>query len=95
MEFLPLFLLSVLSAPPWPERERGVVYIIVRRQYAYLEEVLRQAFAGREDVKVIVDRRFGRRRDTLRPVSIERRRAERRRPAEEVFQVVIGELTGI
>jgi hypothetical protein len=69
-----------------------MMYIIIRQPYAYLEEVLRRAFEGRDDVKVIVDRRYGDRRMDQHPIATERRRAERRRPTEEVLYVVSGEV---
>lgn len=94
MEFLSLFLLNVLSAAPRPEGTRGMIYVIIRQPYAYLEGVLRQAFEGRGDVKVIVDRRNLERRRRGQPIAIERRRAERRWVKEELLQVIIGELTG-
>lgn len=72
-----------------------MVHIIVRRQYAYVAEVLRRVFAEREDIKVIVDRRHGERRQTQQLASIERRQGERRRPKGEILEVVIGEPTGL
>jgi hypothetical protein len=69
------------------------VYIVVPRHRAYVADLLRKAFEGREDVEILVDRRQGERRMRHRPVALERRRADRRRPKEEVIEVVIGKLT--
>ncbi|MBI4609309.1 MAG: hypothetical protein HY726_09880 [Candidatus Rokubacteria bacterium] len=91
MEFLPAFLLRIHRETPGPEGGRGRVYVIIRRAHAYLEEVLRRAFEGQQDVGIVVDRRYGDRRAYKHPVGVERRRADRRRwPKEELLQVVIG-----
>lgn len=94
MEFLPAFLIRILSAGPRIQGNPGRVYLIIHRQHAYLEEGLRQAFEGHEAVKVIVDRRSGERRTSREPVAVERRRTDRRGPKEELLQVVIGEVAG-
>ena len=70
-----------------------MTYIVIRRPYAHLEDEVRRVFAGREDVKVVVDRRSGERRATQQPVSVERRRADRRRAKEELVEVLIAEAT--
>ncbi len=69
------------------------VYIVVPRHRAYVADLLRKAFEGREEVEILVDRRQGERRTRQRPVALERRRADRRRPKEEVIAVVIEGLT--
>ena len=63
--------------------------IIIHRPYAHLEDELREAFEGQEDVNLIVDRRDGERRTSQQPVSVERRRGDRRRPKEQLVEVVI------
>src|SRR2546427_13019557 len=74
------------------EGERGgMTYIVIRRPYAHLEDEVRRVFAGREDVKVIVDRRSGERRATQQPVKVDQRRADRRRAREELVEVLIAE----
>ena len=50
---------------------------------------LRSTFEGQEDVKVIVDRRYGERRTRTQPVELERRHAGRRRPKEELVGVLL------
>lgn len=90
MDFLPIFLLRIFKVIPRPQEGRGMMYISIRRPYAFLEERLRRAFEGEENVKVIVDRRSTKRRTRQQPVAVERRRADRRRPKEEIGEVVIG-----
>ena len=63
--------------------------IIIHRPYALLEEELNRAFKGQEDVKVIVDKRNGERRASRQLVELDRRRAGRRIPKEELVEVVI------
>jgi hypothetical protein len=94
MEFLPMFLIRILGATPRLQGNPGRVYLVIRQPHAYLEEGLRQAFEGHEGVKVIVDRRSGERRASSQPVAVERRGTDRRRPTEELLQVVIGEVAG-
>jgi len=65
-----------------------MTYIVIRRPYAHLEDEVRRVFAGREDVKVVVDRRWGERRASQQRVSVERRRADRRRAKEEQEELV-------
>src|SRR5207245_3658862 len=91
LEPLPAFLLKIATANPWPGERGGMTYIVIRRPYAHLEDEVRRVFAGREDVKVIVDRRSGERRATQQPVKVDQRRADRRRAREEVVEVLIVE----
>jgi len=89
MSFLPDFLLRIAKTVPTPEEGAGIMSIIIRRPYDHLEKELCRAFKGEEDVKVIVDRRYVERRTTQQAVEIERRRADRRHPNEELVEVVI------
>lgn len=66
------------------------VYMVVPRSRAYLADLLRKAFEGREDVEILVDRRYGERRTQQRATAMERRRGERRGSKERVIEVVIG-----
>jgi len=70
-----------------------MTYIIIRRPYGYLEDEVRRVFAGREDVKVVVDRRSSERRATQQPVMVDRRRADRRKAKEELVEVLVVEGT--
>jgi hypothetical protein len=86
---LPEFLLRVVKATRPPEEGPGMMSIIIRRPYSHLEKELRSAFEGQEDVKIIVDRRYSERRGSVKPYEIEHRRADRRRPKEEIAEVLI------
>jgi hypothetical protein len=70
-----------------PEEGAGMMSIIMRRPYAYLEKELCSTFKGQEDVKVIVDRRYGERRTGTQPVESERRRTDQRGSKEELVEV--------
>src|SRR5881628_1393801 len=67
----------------------GRLLLIVRRPSAHLEDRLRRAFEGRDDVVVIADRRRGQRRLSDRLVTLDRRRGDRRLSKEELLEVVI------
>ncbi len=55
--------------------------IVVRRDYRELWMVLYREFADHPAIQVILDRRQGERRCQQLPVSTDRRRQDRRRPA--------------
>ena len=82
MSSLPGFLLRIAKATNPPERGAGMMSIIIRRPYAHLEEELRRAFEGQEDVKVVVHSRYRERRTSQEPVAMECRQADRRSPNE-------------
>ena len=88
-EFIPTFLMTILGVTEGRGHNPGRMRLIVRRPYAYLENRIRQAFAGHDDVEVIIDRRRGERRLRDRPPQDERRRDARRKPREEILEVVI------
>ncbi len=88
MESPPVYLFRILTANRKRGEDRGLMYIIIRQPYAYLEEELRRAFKGQEDVRIVVDRRSGERRRSQQPAALERRKADRRTPKEEVIEVV-------
>ena len=83
---MPSFLLRITKA--LSPLEQGVgMSIVIRRPYAFLEKELRSTFEGQEDVKVIVDRRYGERRTSTEQAGLERRRADRRITKEEILEV--------
>lgn len=95
MRFLPVVLFRIVKAAPRPDGKTGTMSIIIRQPYAHLADDLRRIFEGREDVHVMMDRRHTNRRtsrqqEPLEP-RLERRRADRRRPREELVEVVISE----
>ena len=89
MASLPDFLLSIAKAAVPPEKRPGSMCIIIKRPYNHLEDELRKAFEGQEEVKIIVDRRYDERRVNQQPVSEDRRRADRRKKKEPLVEAVI------
>lgn len=87
--------MSFVSPPPDAEHSHGnpmKVFIIVPRQRAYLGDLLLKAFEGREDVEIVVDRRYGERRTRNQTTAVERRLGPRRRLKQGVIEVVIGRI---
>ncbi len=72
-----------------PEESAGMMTIVIQRPYARLEKELRSAFKGEEDVKVILDKRYGERRKILQDIAVEHRKDNRRRPKEELVEIAI------
>jgi len=91
MKPLPGILVSILRGNPGPGQGRGTMYIIIKQPHAYLQETLRRAFEGQENVQVIVDRRYRERRTTTGSVAVERRQADRRSSREHLVEVIITE----
>ena len=89
MTSLPDFLLSIAKAAVQTEEHPGSICIIIKRPYTHLEDELRRAFEGQEDVKIVVDRRYEKRRVGQQPVSEDRRRADRRKRNEPLVEAVI------
>ena len=89
MTVLPEFLMKITKATSPPEPGAGMMSIIIRQHYAYLEKELCSTFEGQEDVKVIVDRRYGQRRTRTQTVELERRDADQRGPKEELVEVLL------
>jgi len=71
-----------------PEEGDGIMTIVIMRPYAHLEKEMHSVFRGQEDVKVILDRRCGEQRKGRQATAEERRMASRRRPKEELVEVV-------
>jgi hypothetical protein len=88
-ENVPTFVGRVFSATEALKDNPGRLLVIVSRPYAHIEDHLRSAFEGRDDVVVIQDRRRRVRRTTAGSYREERRRAERRSRKEDVLEVVI------
>ena len=88
-ESTPVFVLRILSVTEGLRHNPGRMLLIVRQPYVHLEDRLRRAFEGRDDIVVIRDRRRRDRRTSAGPVQDERRRAERRSRKEEMLEVVI------
>jgi len=71
-----------------PEEAQEML-IIVRRRYDHLLKELGEAFSGQQSVRILVDRRRGQRRKVEDPVSMERRKADRRKHEEELLKVIL------
>ena len=89
MELPSGFMMKIAKTIRQSEEKPGMMSIIIRRPYVHLEKELRRAFKGQEDVKVIVDKRYGERRTGRQTVEIERRRAGRRNPKEQLVEAVM------
>jgi hypothetical protein len=88
-ELASTFVVRVFTMTEGLKHNPGRMLLIVRRPYAHLEDQLRRAFEGRDDVVVIHDRRRGARRRSAGAAREERRQAERRSSQEDVLEVVI------
>ena len=82
------FILRIVKAIHPPEEGPGMMSIIIRRPFSHLEKELESAFEGQRDVKIIIDRRYSERRGSVQPYEIEHRRIDRRRPKEELAEVL-------
>lgn len=85
----PVFQMRIAKKACLPEEGAGIMTIVVQQTYAHLEKELRSAFKEQEDIRVILDRRHGERRKRPKAVAIDRRKADCRRPKEELVEVVI------
>lgn len=85
-----MFFVTPLSDAARSHANPGKVFIIVPRHRAYLADLLVKAFEARQDVEIVVDRRYGERRTRSQATAVERRRGPRRRPKDEVIEVVVG-----
>jgi hypothetical protein len=88
-ELLPTFVARVVSATEGLKHKPIRLLLILRRPFAHIEDQLRGAFEGRDDVVIIRDRRRGTRRRIAGSVRDERRHTERRSRMEDVLDVVI------
>lgn len=87
---MPKFSLRIAKKSLSSEESEIKSTIVIQQPYAHLEDELRTVFKGQEDVKVILDRRYGERR--IRPkdvTTVDRRKSDRRNPKEDLVEVVI------
>ena len=89
MIFPPVFLMRIAKKAYLPEEGAGIMTIVVMRPHARLEKELLSVFKGQKDVRVISDSRYEERRRKRQAVATDRRKADRRRPKEELVEVVI------
>jgi len=85
---MPDLTMKIAKKAHMSEEGAGIMTVVIMRPYAHLEKELRSAFKGQEDVKIILDRRYGERRKERQATATERRMAGRRRPKEELIEVV-------
>lgn len=65
-------------------------YVIIRREYSYLEPLIRSLFEDASDVNVFIDRRSGDRRDPpMRSDEAERRSSTDRRTSTPMLDILI------
>lgn len=64
-------------------------YVIIRREFSYLEPLIRSLFEEAEDVKVLIDRRTGDRREDTPPEEGDRRRPGNRRASTPMLDILI------
>jgi hypothetical protein len=90
MKTTPSFILSIARPPDQdvPERPESML-IVVRRRYDNLLRELNEVFSGQQGVRILVDRRQGQRRRVEHPVSLDRRKADRRKHQEELLKVIL------
>ena len=89
MSIFPSFIMTIIKATALPAQADGMMSIIIQRPYAFLEKELKSAFKGQKDVRVLVNGRYGDRREKTQSTTTERRREDRRRPKEELVQVLL------
>jgi hypothetical protein len=83
------FLMKIISSDPGIEQSPCAMSIIIRQPYTHLLKEMFKTFGGKEDIRIMVDRRCGQRRTERRPVKLERRRTDRRRPKQELVEVTL------
>lgn len=86
---MPKFSLRIARKPLSPEESEIKSTIVIQQPFAHLEKELRTVFKGQEDVNIIMDRRYGERRERPKAVKVDRRKSERRDPKEELAELVI------
>jgi hypothetical protein len=90
MNETPSLVLSIGQPAAQVEPEEAEkMLIIVRRRYDHLLKELGEAFSGQQSVRILVDRRWGQRRKVENPISLERRKADRRKHEEELLKVIL------
>jgi hypothetical protein len=90
MNQIPSLVLSIARPSPQVNQEEAAkMLIIVRKCYDHLLKELGEAFSGQQGVRILVDRRRGQRRKVGNPVSMERRKADRRKHEYELLKVIL------
>jgi len=82
------FMMRMLKSLKPSTRAAGQTIVVVHRAFVSLIPDLLNVFKGDPDVQVIADRRCGERRTKKEPVSLDRRRTERRERKAELLEVI-------
>lgn len=86
---MPKFSMKIAKKSLSSEESEIKSIVVIQQPFAHLEKELRTAFKGQEDVKVILDRRYGERRKRPKAITVDRRKADRRYPKEQLVELVI------
>ena len=86
---MPKFSLRIAKKPLSSGESEIKSTIVIQQPFAHLEKELRTVFKGQEDVNIILDRRYGERRERREAVKVDRRKSGRRNPKEELAELVI------
>lgn len=86
---MPEFKIRIARETHTPEEKPGIMTIVIFQPYVHLVKELKNAFKGKEDVKVILDRRIEERRKIDEAVEKEQRRGDRRKPKQGIAEVTI------
>ena len=81
------FLLRIQKPKEVATESTEEMNIVVRRPHSHLAENLRNIYKDREQVNIIIDRRYGQRRQISKSVSSDCRVAERRNHTERNWQM--------
>lgn len=90
---MPEFKIRIARETHIPEERPGIMTIVIFQPYVHLVKELKNAFKGQEDVKIILDRRYGERRKIDKAVERERRRGDRRKSKQGIAEVAISAST--
>ncbi len=82
------FMMRMLKSLKPSTRAAGQTIIVLHRPFVSLMPDLLNVFKGDPDVELIADRRSEERRQQREPVSLDRRRTERRERKAELLEVV-------
>lgn len=81
------FLLRIQKPKMLMNESTAEMNILVRRPHSHLADDLRKVYEGQEQVNIIVDRRYGDRRNESTPVRFDCRVSERRNQNERNWQM--------
>ena len=71
------------------EKPCGMSYVIIHKDYSYLEPVVRAKFEGAEDIKVVVDRRLSEHVEDAGRPPVARRFVPQRRASVPMLEILL------